>query len=320
MLSLKKSRKLVAGPSYLLFVLAALVVVGILLSLHLRYKTASLPWSFYDPTFVYALNETPEALAQRTCQKNTVLGIGGSVFDAAIAKRGAHWLGWNYWRGYSGPLGDSLQIQSVVRTASADLRLFEPLLSRLPDCPKIIVLHASLLLPTEVDDEGVWQNVRNYLIDSPRFFFASYIERLWEQPYQIEFQKPVQQGERAGLTPFDLADHAANFHGRGAFQTLLPEHQQIIAQLLANHAQVIIVEIGRSRKWEAAGNQPIAHFREVVRKFADSNSALHYREFPSLQRRYFSDYTHMNSRGAERFRPWLAKTIADVSANSDGFY
>jgi hypothetical protein len=319
MSSLKKSRDLVAGPSYILFALAAIVVVCILVSLHAWYKSNWIMLSSYDPTFFYAFTETPETLAQQTCEKDTVLGLGGSVFDSAVATRDAHWLGWNHWRRYSGPLSDSLQIHSLARTASADLRFFDPLLSRLPDCPKIVVLHASLLLPTTIDDEGAWQNFRNYFIDGPRFFFTSYIERNWKKPYQIEFQKQVFQGERAKLKPFDEKHPAAGFNGLEKFQELLPAHRQIIQHLIANHAQVIIVEIGRSKTWEAAGQRQIAQFREVMREFANSNSAIHYREFPALEWRYYTDYTHMNSRGADEFRPWLAKAIAAINTNSDGF-
>jgi hypothetical protein len=319
MLSSKKSHNVVAVPSYLLFALAAVLIASVLLSLHVRYKSSPIAWSFYDPTFVYAFTETPDALAQQACQKNTVLGFGSSVFDSAVARRDANWLGWNHWRRYSGPLGDSLQIHSISRTASADLRLFDPLLSRLPDCPKIIVMQASLLLPNKAVDEGAWQDFRNYLIDAPRFFFASYIERYWAKPYQIEFQKPVYQGERAAAKPFDLADHAAIFRGQEEFQKLDPEHLQIITQLIANHAQVVIVEIGRSKNWEAAGKQQIANFREAMQELADSDSAIHYREFPTLESSYYTDYTHLNSRGADLFRPWLAKTIEEISENTGGF-
>jgi hypothetical protein len=307
-----------AGPSYLLFPIALALAICVALAIHIRYKPADMDWLYYDPHFVYALKETPEAFAGKSCQQNNALGFGTSLLDFAVAVDGGNWIRWNKWRRYSGVLDNMQHVDAIVHSGGADLRLFYPMLALLPDCPKVIVLHTESLLPSSMMNRDTWQYLRGMLLDGPRFYLGSMVERWWNAPYQVAYHKPFKHRPQKDES-FNSTVFSRTYQLRGKLREIKPQHRDIIMRLVENHAQVLILDIERSRPWEEAGATQMASFRDVVRTFASDIDGVHYRRFSSIEGKYYEDFKHLNNDGAQVFRPWMAATLAELSASSDGF-
>ncbi|MCB1689121.1 MAG: hypothetical protein KDI33_11560 [Halioglobus sp.] len=288
----------------------------VLQSVHLRYKPAGLEWAFYDPTFVYALEETPEALARASCRPDTVVAFGSSPLDAALARRSEDWRRREKWRRYEGALDDTQRIYSIVRTKVADLRMFYPVLSLLPDCNKIVVISAGTLLPRSFEPQGILKSLKSQLFDSPVYYYSAILERFWPPSYRIDQKKSVGPITRA-RKPFRKARFEHFYQQRGEFHEIVPAHRDIILELVANNAQVVILDIDRSREWETAGAAAQTNFRRILKAFADSHESIHYRHFEYLDTQYYLDFGHLNERGADIVRPWLAVETAEIARDVD---
>ena len=304
--------------TYLLFGVAAILAFVALSALPFVYKPTALDWEFYDPTFVYVLKETPEALGRKSCQPNTVMAFGSSPLDTAIARRGEDWRRRAEWRRYDGPLDDIQNVSTIVRTREADLRMFYPVLSQLPDCKKVVAISADILLTEYLRDEGVWEELRTLVIDSPIYYYRALVERLWSAPYRISFDEGIGRIFRV-KQPYNKEKFASGYRWRGKFRELVPEHQDIILELVENNAQVVILDIDRDKEWEIGGAREQENFRRVLQSFAASHESIHYRHFPSIDSQYYLDFAHMNYRGADIFRPWLASETASIARDTDGF-
>jgi D-alanyl-lipoteichoic acid acyltransferase DltB (MBOAT superfamily) len=69
--------------------------------------------------------------------------------------------------------------------------MFYPVLSLLPDCRKIVVLTAGLLLQESLADEGAWEYWRTLLIDSPILYYGALLERFWAPAYRLKFSEGI---------------------------------------------------------------------------------------------------------------------------------
>ncbi len=306
------------GRPYLIFGVAAILAFLSLASLHLRYKPVALEWAFYDPTFFYVLKETPEALARASCESNTVMAFGSSPLDTALARRGDDWRRRAEWRRYDGPLDDSQRVFSIVRTLQADLRMFYPVLALLPDCRKIVVLTAGLLLQENLLDEGAWEYWRTLLIDSPTLYYGALLERFWAPAYRLKFSEGIGPIIRA-KKPFNRKRFEPFYRERAELREILPAHRDIILELVKNKAQVVILDVDRSGEWENAGVAEQQNFRRILRAFADSDESIHYRHFSYIDAQYYLDFAHMNYKGADIFRPWLAAETAEIARAANEF-
>lgn len=307
-----------AGHSYLTLAVAFILAIIVLQALHLLYKPAALEWGLYDPTFVYALQETPEALGRLSCQPNTVMAFGSSVLDTALARRGADWRRRDAWRRYSGSLDDTQSIVSIIRAGKTDLRMFYPMLSMLPNCKKIIVLHAGTLLRWNRANKGTWHRLRTLLFDSPVYYYGTLVERFWAPSYRIRFTKGVRAINRA-KQPFEEARFKNAYRRREKLREILPEHRDMIQALIENKAEVVVLDIDRTAEWEAGGASEQRNYRRILQAFAATHKSIHYRHFSSIDAQYYRDFTHLNSKGAEIFRPWLASETAAIARDIHGF-
>jgi hypothetical protein len=307
---------------YLLFPVAIIGSLCFLVSVHLLYKPAGLAWAYYDPGFVYALNETPSELGEYSCRPNTVFGVGSSTFDSAVAKASGQWLRWNQWRRYRGPLGKSKQVTAVVRTATRDLRMLHPVLSLLPDCKKVVLIDVSLFLSQEGNDVFSPDYLKNLLLTTPQHFLSAGVERYFPKKYQLKFHVRMKHRksrlDKSKRRPIFFVAEKHKNSLRANTKALNSEHIQILDELIANQAQVVLLDIAKSPEMEEGYAQGFAHYRQVLESYASTDSALHYWHYPSQDIRHYVDGSHMNARGARFFRRWLAGKVEQLGEGGHG--
>lgn len=278
------------------------IFVGVL-SIHLFIKPNNVSWNDYDPRFLFALKGDLNTFPQSSCAKNHTILFGSSPLSRAfiiekslgkwILQFSAHNNGYTY--------------SLLIRRGGADLRFLLPIINRLPVCPKTLILHSDVFLTKKASNLGL-DLIPDY-VNTSLLYTQKITENLWPATLQIQTdsgtKKYFQQSKPCSIKCFRKIIKRKRQKYKGFFNGITLEHRNIIHRLINEGAQIIILDIGRSRSLETKIQNELHLFRKTLKNFSQQDPNIKYLSFESLDDDYYSDYRHLNDRGSKAFHKWF---------------
>ncbi len=276
---------------------------SVIAGFHALHRGADVEWKFYDPTFLYALPGSAEELMAEGCDEHTVFALGSSVMLAAFDTLPSRPAG--RWTLTSTEIDSKRELRILTRYGSTDLRLFYPLIRTLPSCPKTILLHSDVFV------------ARDFKSPKPGDFYFTFVERLRDRVERLWPDFLQKQMRQESIRPVGECDAACLAKRRdamdrrfGDFHALEPDHLEIVRELVANRARVVILDVGRSERLEAEFVAELERFRAAVESVGEAEPGVRYLAFAPQKNEFYADYTHLNREGRATFGKWIATTAA----------
>lgn len=291
--------------------LAALAFTG-LMSVHFSLKPKGLDWAFYDPSFLFAFSGDLEKLQNLACNRKHVFILGSSTIARALTQTT---IPKTHWEHHSINFKNEISVNLVKRTGPVDLRLFSPIFNRLPECPKVIILHDDMFLryrdfkgkPAEPAEPKEY--IRSSII-----FFRNRIERLWPVALQEDFDFTNLRFGRHNCRSEKCFERfkRKRVERLEGFDGIALEHKTIVESLINQGAKIIILDIGRSQSLEKENQDLENFFRKSTQEYASTNPDITHLSFKSLDDDFYYDFKHLNTKGTQKFRAWFEPVLMDA--------